>query len=286
MNRLVICASTALITLIAANVTIAGTSVVVPLRLEDRSAFLTAKVDGIEVPLILDTGDSSNVVLAKSVLNQLKAIPISVSWAGKDSHGEVQSPEFRIARLQIGDALFTNVVARQEAHSPGNQPGDSIHRGYLGTGLMKAYQVVIDFARKRLTLVQPTRDRILTKQCRGTAVPFTLNRFPEEPVTEANTDLGKVILWWDSGAQMTGVARRVVEKAGMQASDGRVETKRLQLGGSNFGPWVFNSMNADLPPFFDGFIGYDFFLKHVVCMDFPGRRVLIQPSTPKTANHQ
>lgn len=55
-------------------------------------------------------------------------------------------------------------------------------------------------------------------------------------------------------------------------------TKRLVLGGTDFGPWQFKWMEMSLPPFFDGSIGfgYDFFLRHVVCIDFPGKRVLVR----------
>ena len=53
---------------------------------------------------------------------------------------------------------------------------------------------------------------------------------------------------------------------------------RLGLGGSEFGPWSFEVVDFALPPGFEGFIGYDFFAQHVVCMDFPGRRVLVRKS--------
>jgi hypothetical protein len=42
----------------------------------------------------------------------------------------------------------------------------------------------------------------------------------------------------------------------------------LILGGNDFGPWRFEVWDISLPGF-DGFIGHDFFAKHVVCIDFP-----------------
>jgi hypothetical protein len=56
-----------------------------------------------------------------------------------------------------------------------------------------------------------------------------------------------------------------------------MSTKRLALGGTDFGPWQFKTMNMSLPPFFDGLIGSDFFATHVVCIDFPDKRLVIRP---------
>jgi len=53
-------------------------------------------------------------------------------------------------------------------------------------------------------------------------------------------------------------------------------SKHLWLGDIDFGPWQFDVVDLTLPPGFDGFMGYNFFAKHVVCMDFPGRRLLVQ----------
>lgn len=53
-----------------------------------------------------------------------------------------------------------------------------------------------------------------------------------------------------------------------------VPRAKLRLGTADFGPWEFQVWDMDLPGF-DGFLGYDFFAKHVVCVDFPGKRIVI-----------
>jgi hypothetical protein len=42
-------------------------------------------------------------------------------------------------------------------------------------------------------------------------------------------------------------------------------------------------MDISLPPFFHGFMGYDFFAHHVVCFDFPHKQLLVQ--RPCTDTH-
>jgi hypothetical protein len=73
----------------------------------------------------------------------------------------------------------------------------------------------------------------------------------------------------DDSAFFARVARRACCRGGYRpgATDG---------GGIDFGPLQFAVEDLSLPPGFDGFIGYNFFAHHVVCMDFPGNRLLIR----------
>lgn len=173
--------------------------------------------------------------------------------------------------------MFTDVVARLEVHSSTNQPPDVGQKGLLGTGLLKPYEVVLDYAHLTMTLVPRAANDNPSEQCRGTTVPFAATQAPAEPVTKADTDLGDLTLWWDTGAQFSFVSQKVVQRGRAQASKEDVTTKRLVIGGTDFGPWQFKWMDMSLPPFFDGFIGHDFFATHVVCIDFPDKRLVIHP---------
>jgi len=257
----------------------ASTPVVVPLRLDSRFPIVIAKVDGLDVPLILDTGGSASVVLQQPVLDRIKAVPTGgESFKGMDAKGSVlQAPKFRISRLELGDAVFTDVIARVEVHAP-TMPAPRVgHKGLLGTGLLKAYEVILDYPHLTMTLVPHTVNDTASERCRGTGVPFAASQAPAEPVTKADTDLGQLTLWWDTASGFSFVSQKVVERAHAQASKEDVMTKRLVFGGFDFGPWRFKWMDMSLPPFFDGFIGHDFFATHVVCIDFPNKRLVIQP---------
>jgi len=103
-------------------------------------------------------------------------------------------------------------------------------------------------------------------------------------VTEAMTDIGRVIMWWDTGAPFSVLRKERMEKAGDRKT---LETAHLVLGSRDFGPWRFELWGQMNLPGFDGFIGYDFFAKHVVCVDFPGNRVVVptvEMSTPAAAS--
>ena len=55
------------------------------------------------------------------------------------------------------------------------------------------------------------------------------------------------------------------------APHGSVVTKTLALSGKDFGPLPLRAMEFVQPEGIDGFIGYDFFAKYTVCVDFPAR---------------
>lgn len=60
------------------------------------------------------------------------------------------------------------------------------------------------------------------------------------------------------------------------AIDETAATKRLILGGSDFGPLDLVVADYAEPAGTDMFIGYSFFINHIVCVDLPGKRFLIQ----------
>lgn len=87
-----------------------------------------------------------------------------------------------------------------------------------------------------------------------------------EAVSKAGTDVGELTFVWDTGAPMSFI----------QAKLGLASTKTLLLAGRDFGPLQLRSMAFVQPEGVDGFIGYDFFAQHRVCIDFPGRAFWIQ----------
>lgn len=227
-----------------------------------------------EVRLQFDLGDSTPLVLQQSVLDSIEAVPTGDTSKYQGTDGVFEVPMFKVARVQIGTAVFTDVVVRLDAPRAGYQP-KQIAGGYLGTGLLKSYEVVLDYANRAMTLVPRPSERS-SVTCKGTVVPFSLSspKWRGEPVTEADTDLGRVTLWWDTGAPVSVIRKGLTQEESSESSADSVMTKRFTLGGTDFGPWQFDIWDVSLPGF-DGFIGHDFFARHVVCIDFPGNRVVI-----------
>lgn len=247
----------------------------VPIQLHENLApVLLANIDGLQVPLQFDLGDRTPLMLQQSVLDSIKAAPTGETTHLQGVDGEFAVPTFKIARVQIGTAVFTDVVARLDAPRKGYQPG-KIARGFLGTGLLKSYQVVLDYPHGIIALIS-RRNETPPGACAGVGVPFSTSspKWSGEPVTTVETDWGTETLWWDTGSPVTVLTKTATRKALVPVSGDSVDTKRFALGNTDFGPWPFQVWDISLPGF-DGFIGHDFFMKHVVCIDFPGSRVVI-----------
>ncbi len=243
----------------------------IPLRLRSPDApVLMATIGKDQVPLWLDLGDGTPLTLQQSVLDAAKAIPTGESIQLQGIDGTFEAPIFKVPRIQIGSTVFTNVTAKLDVPRAGYMPSDS-KRGVLGSALLKGGAVVLDYKNRRLIMLlgESARKRAL---CQGTVVPFS-NASPVwkgEAVTEAETDFGHVTLWWDTGAQATMLSKSVSH------STDRIYSKHFVLGGRDFGPYSFGLIEASLPGF-DGMVGDDFFMRHQVCIDYAGSRLVIGP---------
>ncbi len=255
--------------------TAADRSIVLPLDLHEHFPLVTVDIDGDPVPLEFDSGNPGTVSLAQAVIDRVKAAPTGETSKGMDAKGHViEFPKYRIPRIQIGSAVFIDVIAELDVHDasyPASQVGQ---QGFFGTALLKSYRVVLDYPHRRITLIPPRVALGHSAGCRGTVVPFSSN-WHGEPATEVDTDLGRLVAWWDTGSPALVLSKRFAREAGSRVTEGAVTTQRLTLGGTDFGPAKFEIWDVALPPGFDGFIGYHFFATHVVCMDFPGKRLLI-----------
>ena len=238
---------------------------------ENLAPVLTAKVDGAQVQLQFDLGNAHALVLHQGVLDSIKAVPTGQSSKLQGMDGFFEAPLYKVARVEIGTQVFTDVIALLDIPRKGYEPSN-IAQGFLGPGLLKPYQLVLDYQQQAMTLIRPSDTRS-SAACEGIVVPFS-SGWRGEPVTKAKLDRGEATLWWDTGAPVSVVSTEFANKLQFDTGSSAVESTRLILGATDFGPWRFEIWNISLPGF-DGFIGHDFFAKHVVCIDFPQNRAVI-----------
>lgn len=85
--------------------------VVVPIRLLGNFPVVIVNIGGNDVPLVFDSGNSGSVALTQAVIDRVKALPTGETSKGMDPKGNViEYPKFKIPRLQIGSAIFTDVI--------------------------------------------------------------------------------------------------------------------------------------------------------------------------------
>jgi hypothetical protein len=248
----------------------------VPMQFLSNLPVVTAKIDGHEVPLVFDLGDASALVLAQRVIDRIKTAPTGETNRSTDVQGNViESPKFKLARLQIGNAVFTDVIGRLDLHDPKYQPPDVGQQGYFGTSLLKSYMVVLDYRHRQMTLIPPRGSKELSAKCSGTVVPF-LPDWNGYAVTKVSTDFGELTAIWDTGSDESVLRKAGSQKISNSELTETVTTKRLSFGGTDFGPLKLHIADYAQPAGTDMFIGYNFFARHIVCIDFPGHRFLIR----------
>jgi hypothetical protein len=248
----------------------------VPMQLLGNFPVIVARIEKNDVPLIFDLGDESALVLAQNVVQRVKTSPASEKHRARDAAGNViQSAMFKIPSMQIGNIVFTDVTGRPDVHDPSYQAKEVGQQGYLGTALLKTYKVVLDYAHRQMTLISPDSTREEAAKCRGTAVAF-LPEWNGGAFTKVITDFGELTAVWDTGAPASILRNTRAPKVNGSATGDSVTTRSLVLGGTNFGPLKLEVYDYAEPAGTDMFIGYNFFATHIVCIDFPARRFLIQ----------
>jgi hypothetical protein len=237
---------------------------------------LLGNFPGVEVPLAFDLGDKEALVLRQSVIDRVKTVPTGETHGAKDAMGNViRFQTFKLPRLQIGDIVFTDVVGRPDVHDPSYLAGIGGDQGHFGTDLLKSYRVVLDYRQRQITLISSDSTKQQSAKCSGIAVPF-LPDWNGDPVTRATTDFGERTAVWDSGAPVSILRKADGQKLSDTVVDQTTTTKRLVLSGVDFGPLLLTVANYGEPAGTDMYIGGNFFANHVVCIDFPGKRFLIQ----------
>jgi hypothetical protein len=234
-------------------------------------------VQGRELPLQLDLGDASSLVLHPEVLAALRSEPTSDTFEGFSMDGKIETPIVRLNLVELGTLKIFGVVARQDVHDDAfrNYKKSEVGAvGFVGTGLFKSGQIRVDYSRTRLTISLPQRTGALRNVCRGQPVPIVVNKWGL--TTAVSTDVGELQLGWDTGAPAILMSRSTAGAAHLATELDRTVFKKFVIGGRSFGPQRIEIWNIPLPTEIAGLIGHPFFQEHVVCFDYPRLTLHIQ----------
>lgn len=252
----------------AASATAASTTSV-SIRLHGTEApVVVLRVQGRALPLQLDLGDSSSLVLHPEVLAGLRSTPTPDKFSGFSMDGKIETPVFRFDRVELGGLRLSGVAARADVHDEAFRAYKKTRLGavgFVGAGLFKTGQIRVDYSRKKLTISLPDRSGVVGNICRGPAVPIAVNQFGL--TTAVRTDIGELQWGWDTGMPGIAISRSTADAARLPAADS-VVFETFTVGGGHFGPQRVEIWNIPLPKEIAGLVGHPFFEKHVVCFDY------------------
>jgi hypothetical protein len=252
--------------LLASSEPIAPQPATVPLAIVHDYPILAADIDGHKVRLIFDLGGDS-LALTRTTLDEIGIAPTGPAQRGMDVKGNTtESRTFEISRLRIGGAVFRRVTGRIDAHDPARFGA----QGYIGPSVFATYRIVLNYPGGKMTLIPAGTLDIERAGCVGAAVPF------RDGVAKAQTDLGDLTFAWDTGFPFSAIRKARVDQMHAKVVNHALRTQRFRLNNVDFGPLELRPFDFSEPPGVDGFIGANFFEQHVVCIDFPGHRILVQ----------
>jgi hypothetical protein len=258
----------ALLALLPVNVNAATTTV--PIRLHDTEApVVVVRVQGRDLPLQLDLGDASSLVLHPEELASLRREPTGDRYKGFSMDGKIDTPLFRLDLIEIGSLKFRGVAVRQDMHDEGFRKYKRTvvgAVGFIGLGVFEAGQIRLDYPRTRLTISLPDKSKAAKAFCRGMRVPLVANQYGL--TTTVDTDVGKLQLGWDTGMPANMISRTRATAVGLGSDVKDTVFKKLVIGHRDFGPQSIEIWDIPLPTEIAGLIGHPFFANHVVCFDY------------------
>ena len=262
----------------AMNVRAASTTSV-PIRLYDTEApVVMVRIQGKELPLQLDMGDASALVIHPDVLATLRTTPTGRTSKFFSMDGEFETPIVRLAQIAIGSLTFQDVDTRKDEHDESFLKAKRTtvgSVGFIGTGLFKSGQIRLDYPRRHVTFSLPNEAGTVSDICRGVQIPFVTNQYGFTiPVM---TDVGVLQFGWDSGSPAILLSQTTAVTARVDANLKNLQSRKFIIGGRDFGPQrieIWN--NIPLPKEIGGLIGYPFFKEHVVCFDYSKRMLHVQ----------
>ena len=255
------------------------------MEIVERFPVLTFRINDLDFRLALDLGSETTLTLFPEILDQIEKTPAGESTESIGMEGiPMKNPVYEIPRVQLGDAVYRDLLVRQDDHTEQHRKDTIDYRGTygrVGRGLFENAKLVIDYQNESLTIIPPDASEHDQGICDGIELPLATEKKNLGLTTLVRTDIGEIYVVWDTGAPGNIMPKRTTDSAGLslQARD-RFETEKFVINGHEFGPIRMNVWDVPaLPPDLQALLGYWFFSDKVVCVDFPNDKLYIQIPT-------
>ena len=252
-----------------------------PLTLLRNNPVTSIEVAGHEIQIGIDTGGGV-LGLTREALTQAGAVELPgepTIWT--DANGQPhEARRFRVPQIRVGGRAFTNLDAIEAGEIPN---GPSV-ANVIGREFLRQFIVLIDYPGRMMTLLSPetTDAEAQAMGCKGARAQIERASAPGLVITRVKVDDATLRLAWDTGARHSALPADVVTAHRLPVTPAVGEkppfynTKRMIIGPADFGPFDFAVLLLKLPSDFEGMLGYNFFAKHVVCLNYGRRELLVR----------
>jgi Aspartyl protease len=243
-------------------------AIVIPIELEKGNPIASARINGVPVRLVVDTGGGL-VTLKPETVAKVGAARTGSTSKYSDGHGNEDTQAIlKLNALELGGNSFPNV----EAADAGTYGAEAAGDGSIGRAFLNQFVAVYDYAARKISLFTASERSSADRECRG-ALVRTIPDPDNTIVSMAKTDHRTMRMTWDTGSTYSFVKKTFADTHKLPVENPFYTSQRFLLGEENFGPLQFVVLEFHNPDNVDGTIGYNFFAGHVVCID-PVRQVI------------
>ena len=256
-----------------------------PLTFIRQNAVATIVVEGHEAGAVIDTGgvEDAPFMLSKTLIESSGGIRLALTHVSTDAfaHNSIR-PIFRVPAVTLGGRTFHNVTViqapTQDRRSSPPQPAPNM----IGRKFLSQYLVVLDFPHRSITLWPPQSRASASIGCADAGIPMESIRQRELAVSVFQSQHGRLRLLFDTGASYSALPETLAGKLRLPTvahGPGRVrfyDSSALSADGRDFGPLEFVILPLKPPADFQGMIGWNFFMRHVTCLDYRRREIYIR----------
>jgi predicted aspartyl protease len=246
-------------------------AIVVPIELEKGNPIASARINGIPVRLVVDSGGGV-IALKPKLIEKTAAARTGSTRSTTDAYGNKSMQTlFSLDTFELGGSTFSNIEAGEAGKYAAQSPGD----GIIGRHFLNRFLAVYDYSSRKITLFSRDERSTAEGECRGT----TVRTIPDQDgiiVSTAKTDHEAMRMLWDTGATYSFVKQAFADAHQLPIEKPFYTSQRFTLGEKDFGPLQFVVLDLQEPSNVDGFVGYNFFVNHVVCIDALENEIRIQ----------
>jgi predicted aspartyl protease len=246
-------------------------AIVIPIEIEGGNPVANVRINGVDARLIIDSGGDL-VSLASAFIDRVAATRTGKNADGTNALGQTAAQALlELNSLEIGGKTFRNVPAQESGAYAADSAGD----GVIGRRFLEAFIAVYDYPAHRISLFEPRERDAVERQCRGTRLQVLPD--PEGLIiTRARADQHEMRVLWDTGAVQSFVKKSFADAQRLPVETPFYRARQFELDGHDVGPLRFVVTDLRAPASVDGYLGYNFFADHVVCMDPRGRVVRLR----------
>ena len=248
----------------------ADAATTVPIEIQRGSPVANAAIGDVELRLIVDSGGRL-LGLRPGILAKLDGVHAAGRETSTDVYGaEIQGDAFIVPALTLGGSQFRDISGFVWTVPKALANTVPAIDGIIGREFLNDFLVVYDYPGAKIVLADRRGED--GAECRGTTV--SLVDHPEDVVvTKVELDGHSLHALWDTGATHSFVKASVVEAVALELEpiDDRTQmypSDTVKLASADFGPLGFVALPLVEPEGIDVYIGYNFFAKHVVCIDY------------------